>query len=869
MPEVSLKVLRQLRDRASSLLRNVVKDLTPFKKEDGTFRRKPDSRSPAWDTNVTTTCSCLMALASTDQFRNFYKEEDAAPATPERRAARIFRTLLDAPWMSSGLTDNNAFTTTLVLRAYGFLEQERIFGADSHRANLIEEGGGREWNLHLGIRDAFRLAEKLKKHSDPASEFLWFSLSDDSRNLIADTSTKGARNEKRLKSALALDLRKIIQSGWIYEPKRFNRASQTTKQRLREFKPEPTGYKLTSINHRVLAEQYPRELSGPTDRSLKDIAEMIAGDPDNFSINQYPPSPAVVYWFVDGITRAEIRLSPSRWDVLCRWAAKEFNHRRSLVVADHDAMMDPVAMGMCACLCARLRAITEKPRLGGKKEHLTILPSRIELERSIEELVSKQTNSGIWNKYFPLFHYQDAGSNFCFTFELLEAVLYEFGKNSNNPMHEFGKNSNALLANPKFVEGLEKAVTWCEKNRLSCSEGPKEYNGWNSGGQLDTLEKGQPESWATAVVHMFLSELATVLSEQIQEEILRKYKARLPKSRQLPLSENKAASTALGDLLDIDVLLRNKVNSLSSVLRTRIIDAYRSETEATLRRRPIKKPLSALLFGPPGTSKTEITKAVADDLKWPLIEITPSEFVKGTLANVYLQADEIFDDLMDLSAVVIFFDEMDALVQTREGEVQLDIASQFLTTTMLPKLTRLHDHARVVFLMATNFQERFDAAIKRAGRFDLLLCMGPPRLSDKVDRLHRVYSLDAETEQTAKAGSKIKEYLKDAPELQDQLSLFTFGDYKAFLNTIDEPKVIGDAITNLEAATFKEQLKDYSQYVALKLAELEPLRKVVAWKNLAELRKQKFSIEKLRTDEITISDVIRYFCDWQQSKEQY
>jgi len=871
MSEVSLKMLRQLRDRASSLLGNIVKDLTPFKKDDGTFLRKPDSRSPAWDINVTTTCSCLMALASTDQFRKFYAEEGSATVKPEERAEVIFGQLLGAPWMSSGLTDNNAFTTTLVLRAYGFLQEEGIFGRGSPKADSMKKARVRQWDLDLGIRNTMRLAKRLRKRADLASEFLWFSLSDDSRNLIEDI-LKGSGNQKRLKEALTLDLRRIIQSGWIYEPRRFTKASETTKRELKQLKSEATSYRLTTVNRRLLAEQFPAELFRPADRSLRNIADMIASDPGNFSINQYPPSPAVVYWFVDGVTRAGIKLSPSRWDVLCKWAAKEFNHRRSLVTAEHDAMMDPIAMGMCACLCARLRTISKKPKLGGRKEHLRILPSSVELECSIQELVSKQTSSGIWHKYFPLFHYQDAGSNFCFTFELLEAVLYEFGKNSKSFVQEFGKNSNTLLDNPKFVEALELSITWCEKNRLSCKEGTLEYNGWNSGGQIDTLEKGQPESWATAVVHMFLSELATVLSERIQELILQKYKARVPKSRETSTPTNetsKAASDALGDLLDIDVLLRGKTKPLSSVLRARIIKAYRSETEAKLRRRAIKKPLSALLFGPPGTSKTEITKAIADELKWPLVEITPSEFVKGTLANVYVQADEIFDDLMELSAVVVFFDEMDALVQTREGETQLDIASQFLTTTMLPKLTKLHDHGRVVFLMATNFQDRFDTAIKRAGRFDLLLCMGPPRLDEKLDRLERVYPSDVPREQTTKAGNAIKAYLESVSELRDQLGLFTFGEYKAFLNSIGKPEKIGDAIVKLGATKFRKQLEDYSQYVTLKLDDLEPLRTVVKWKDLRDLRKKKFTLDVLKDKGVRITDIIRYFNDWQQSKDQW
>jgi hypothetical protein len=810
-----------------------------------------------------------MALASTDKFRSFYKEEGSTSNTPEQQAVNIFQTLLNAPWMSSGLTDNNAFTTTLVLRAYGFLQQERLFGDAPHIASSMAKECVREWDLHLGIRNPLRLARNLKKHSDLASEFLWFSLADDSRNLISDSLKGSGSGRKRLKATLAPDLRRIIQSSWIYEPKRFNKASTETKKKLKQFRPEPTGYRLASLNRRLLAEQFSRDVSRPVDRSLKEIAEIIAGDPDNFSINQYPPSPAVVYWFVDAVTRADIGLSPGRWEVLCRWAAKEFTHRRSLVVAQHDAMMDPVAMGMSACLCARLRAITEKPILGTKKEHLTILPSRIELDRSIEELVSKQAESGIWNKYFPLFHYQDAGSNFCFTFELLEAVLCEFGKHSDSPAQEFGREASGLLANRRFVESLEKAVAWCENNRLSCSEGPTEYNGWNSGGQIETLEKGQPESWATAVVHMFLSELTTVLSGRIQEQILQKYKVRLPRPPVSRPSNLRPSSTAVRGLLDIDVLLRNKEKRLSSVLTEQVIKPYKSQTETTLRRKAIKKPLSALLFGPPGTSKTEIARAIAADLRWPLIELTPSEFVKGSLANVYVQADAIFDDLMDLSAVVVFFDEMDALVQTREGEVQLDIESQFLTTTMLPKLTRLHDQARVIFLMATNFQERFDEAIKRAGRFDLLLCMGPPRLDEKLNRLHRAYLLDDKTKQTTKAGRLIKRYLKAAPDLQDQLSLFTFGDYKTFLNTLGGPDVIGEAIAELGTREFRDKLRDYSQYVGLKISDLEPLKQREKAKNLAQLRKKKFTIEELKTEKMRIYNVVRYFCDWQQSKEQY
>jgi hypothetical protein len=824
----------------------------PFVKSDGTFLRKPDSRRVEDDVNVTTTCSCLMALALTNSFNEFYKA-----AKIKRDASTIFRTMVLAPWMSSGLTANNAFSTTLVLRSFGFLEEEDLFVDKKGSEATLQDESIKEWQLNLGIVDAASLAKKLHNRLDPASEFLWLGLTDNTRDdlnrglSVAQSASSGA--PKINTATLALELRRIIQSGWIYDPARFDKASEETKNDLDR---KPTGYKLAEANYHLLVDQYPAEFAKPVSLSLKKIASLMASKPNNFSINEYPPSAAVVYWFVDAIDRAKMALSGPQWRNLCRWATREFNHERSLVVAEHDATMDPVAMGMSACLCARLRNIGDASRYGTRK----ILPSLVELERSIEELVSKQTKTGIFHKYFPMFHYQEAGSNFCFTFELLEAIL-----------HEFGHNDNRLLKAPGFIHALEKAVLWCENNRLKYSEAEIEYSGWNSGGDLKTLRKGQPESWATGVVHMFLWELSLRLSERIQQEILMKYNA-VPQKRPnwKPTKGDPIESENLDQLLDIEVRLKGNPDTVCSVLKTHIIENYAFEDEKSLRRNPISgTPLSGLLFGPPGTSKTQVIKAIANDLNWPLLSITPSHFLKGTLANIYLQADEIFNDLMDLSGVLVFFDEMDALVQTRESQANLDITSQFLTTTMLPKLADLHNQAQVVFFMATNFQDRFDPAIKRPGRFDLLLCMGPPMLDEKTSRLHVAYRLKSGNAQTTKAGELIRKYLRDDPRLKEQLGLYTFDELKAFLKTIGVAKSIGDNIAGLGAATFRKRLREDSRYVTLKMSDLDPLRKIgVKWKRLSELDKKKFTLDQLKAKKQQPTLIIRYFCDRRESRLQ-
>ena len=857
MHEVSLNRLRELRARARQRLQNVVADLTPFAKEDGTFRRTPDSPTKTDDVNVTTTCSCLMALALTNTFKEFYK------ANTKQTSTKVFRSVEAAPWMSSGLSANNAFTTTLVLRTFGFLKGGRLLRYKSGKPVPIGTAHTKNWQLQLGISNVLGLAKRLREHADETSKFLWLSLTDKTRDLLLEDST----DETRLRTALALDIARITESGWIHEAVRFDKASSETKKQLADIikAPSPNTYKLAEANRSLLVDQYPDVFATPAPRSLIDIALAMA-DPnpslDAFTINKYPPSAAVLYWFVDGITRAKIPLSEKQWTVLCTWATSKFNHERSLVVAEHDAMMDPVAMGMAACLCARLRTVSEVTALGTTKKHLALLPSVVELERAVLEMISKQTPTGIWHKYFPMFHYQDAGSNYCFTFELLESVL-----------HEFSGTKNTLLKNPDFVKSLDRALSWCESSYLEHSDGKKVYRGWNSGGDLDTLGKEQPESWATAVVHMFLWELVEVLSHRIQQIVLQKYNALIPKAKQRSKPKG-----ALSRLWDLEVLLKDEVKDLSSVLRAQIIDKYKGENEVKLRRRGIKAARSALLFGPPGTSKTEITRALADELGWPLISITPADFVKGTLADVYLRADEIFQDLLDLSGVCVFFDEMDALVQTREAEVQLDIESQFLTTTMLPKLTSLHDAGRVVFFMATNFQDRFDAAIKRAGRFDLLLCMGPPKLSEKLDRLYVAYGLDPDDPESKKAvesavnaGAKIKQYLKGKQGLQDCLSLYTFGDYKAFIRQFgdNKKKLIGEAVEQMGKTEFLKRLRHDSKYVALKMSDLKALKKLVGWGTLDELKTKKFTLMQLQKRKMLPNPTIRYMCDWQESREQF
>lgn len=159
--------------------------------------------------------------------------------------------------------------------------------------------------------------------------------------------------------------------------------------------------------------------------------------------------------------------------------------------------------------------------------------------------------------------------------------------------------------------------------------------------------------------------------------------------------------------------------------------------------------MSALLFGPPGTAKTTIARGLADGLGWPVVELNPGIFIERGLELIEAKAREVFDDLHRMERVVVLFDECDELFRARgpsDSSEQMRGITAFVTASMLPKLQRLHDQGRVVFLICTNNFKHLDPAVKRQGRIDHIIGVGPP---DEVARrrlvLHELSDLDAQS----------------------------------------------------------------------------------------------------------------------------
>ena len=131
-------------------------------------------------------------------------------------------------------------------------------------------------------------------------------------------------------------------------------------------------------------------------------------------------------------------------------------------------------------------------------------------------------------------------------------------------------------------------------------------------------------------------------------------------------------------------------------------------------------PKGILLYGPSGTGKTLLAKAVATESEANFISVRGPELLSKWVGESERGIREVFRRARQASPCVIFFDEVDALAPTRgmggDSMVTERVVSQLLTE--LDGVQSLHG---VVVLAATNRIDIVDTALLRAGRFDKLI----------------------------------------------------------------------------------------------------------------------------------------------------
>jgi proteasome regulatory subunit len=141
----------------------------------------------------------------------------------------------------------------------------------------------------------------------------------------------------------------------------------------------------------------------------------------------------------------------------------------------------------------------------------------------------------------------------------------------------------------------------------------------------------------------------------------------------------------------------------------------------------IEPPSGVLLHGPPGTGKTMLAKAVANETDATFIKMAGSELVQKFIGEGARLVRDLFELASENEPAVIFIDEIDAIASKRtESKTSGDAEVQRTMMQLLSEMDGFDDRGEIRIIAATNRFDMLDRAILRPGRFDRLIEVPEP-----------------------------------------------------------------------------------------------------------------------------------------------
>jgi len=145
----------------------------------------------------------------------------------------------------------------------------------------------------------------------------------------------------------------------------------------------------------------------------------------------------------------------------------------------------------------------------------------------------------------------------------------------------------------------------------------------------------------------------------------------------------------------------------------------------------VEPPRGVLLAGPPGSGKTLIARALANQCEANFISIKGPELLSKWVGESEKGVREVFRRAKQAAPCIVFFDELDALAPRRSGgEIDGQVGNRVIAQ-LLTEMDGIEGREGVIVLAATNRPELIDPALLRPGRFDMVVELDYPNETER------------------------------------------------------------------------------------------------------------------------------------------
>jgi proteasome regulatory subunit len=203
----------------------------------------------------------------------------------------------------------------------------------------------------------------------------------------------------------------------------------------------------------------------------------------------------------------------------------------------------------------------------------------------------------------------------------------------------------------------------------------------------------------------------------------------------------------------------------------------------------IDPPSGVLLHGPPGTGKTMLAKAVANETDATFIKMAGSELVRKFIGEGSRLVRDLFELASEREPSIIFIDEIDAIAAKRtESKTSGDAEVQRTMMQLLSEMDGFETRGEVRIMAATNRFDMLDRAILRPGRFDRLIEVPEPDFDgrEQILQIHtRDMNLADDVDFTALASETDGHSGAELESLATEAGMFAIRDDRTEVRMVD------------------------------------------------------------------------------------